>query len=36
MGRRPFTAEFTREAVKVAHEKQLISQLPLLPGEDLP
>src|SRR5271169_6478655 len=36
LGRKTLENEILREAVKVAHEKKLISQLPLLPGEDLP
>jgi transposase len=36
LGKKTMENEILREAVKVAHEKKLISQLPLLPGEDLP
>ena len=36
LGRKTLENEILREAVKVAHEKKLISQLPSLPGEDLP
>ena len=36
LGRKTMENEILREAVKVAHEKKLISRLPLLPGEDLP
>ena len=36
LGRKTLENEILREAVKVAHEKKLISRLPLLPGEDLP
>ena len=36
LGRKTMENEILREAVKVAHEKQLISRLPLLPGEDMP
>ena len=34
LGRKTLENEILREAVKVAHEKKLISRLPLLPGED--
>ena len=36
LGRKTLENEILREAVKLAHEKKLISRLPLLPGEDLP
>ena len=36
LGRKTLENEILREAVKVAHEKELISRLPSLPGEDLP
>jgi transposase len=36
LGKKTMENEILREAVKVAHEKKLISQLPLLPGEDMP
>ena len=36
LGRKTLENEILREAVKVAHEKKLISRLPLLPGEDTP
>ena len=36
LGRKTMENEILREAVKVAHEKKLISRLPLLPGEDMP
>ena len=36
LGRKTMENEILREAVKVAHEKKLISRLPLLPGEDIP
>ena len=36
LGRKTLENEILREAVKVAHEKKLISRLPLLPDEDLP
>lgn len=36
LGRKTMENEILREAVKVAHEKKLISQLPSLPDEDLP
>jgi transposase len=36
LGRKTLENEILREAVKVAHEKKLISRLPSLPGEDLP
>ena len=36
LGRKTLENEILREAIKVAHEKKLISRLPLLPGEDLP
>ena len=35
LGRKTLENEILREAVKVAHEKKLISRLPSLPGEDL-
>ena len=36
LGKKTLENEILREAVKLAHEKKLISQLPSLPGEDLP
>lgn len=36
LGRKTLENEILREAVKVAHEKKLISRLPLLPDEDTP
>src|SRR5450631_3166841 len=36
LGKKTLENEILREAVKVAHEKKLISRLPLLPDEDLP
>ena len=36
LGRKTLENEILREAVKVAHEKKLISRLPWLPGEDTP
>ncbi len=36
LGRKTLENEILREAIKVAHEKKLISRLPLLPDEDLP
>jgi transposase len=36
LGRKTLENEILREAVKVAHEKKLISRLPSLLGEDLP
>ena len=36
LGRKTLENEILREAVKLAHEKKLISRLPLLPDEDLP
>jgi transposase len=36
LGKKTLENEILREAVKVAHEKKLISQLPSLPDEDLP
>jgi transposase len=36
LGRKTLENEILREAVKVAHEKKLISRLPSLPGEDFP
>ncbi len=36
LGKKTLENEILREAVKVAHEKKLISRLPSLPGEDLP
>jgi transposase len=36
LGKKTMENEILREAVKVAHEKKLISQLPSLPDEDLP
>ena len=36
LGKKTLENEILREAVKVAHEKKLISRLPWLPGEDLP
>ena len=35
-GKKTLENEILREAVKVAHEKKLISRLPLLPDEDSP
>src|SRR5580698_11332854 len=36
LGKKTLENEILREAVKVAHEKKLISQLPSLPDGDLP
>ena len=36
LGKKTMENEILREAVKIAHEKQLISHLPLLPDEDTP
>jgi transposase len=36
LGKKTLENEILREAVKVAHEKKLISRLPLLPDEDTP
>ena len=36
LGKKTLENEILREAVKVAHEKNSISRLPLLPGEDIP
>ena len=36
LGRKTLENEILREAIKVAHEKKLISRLPLLPDEDSP
>ena len=36
LGKKTMENEILREAVKIAHEKKLISRLPLLPDEDLP
>ena len=36
LGKKTMENEILREAVKVAHEKKLISQLPLLPDGDMP
>ena len=36
LGKKTLENEILREAVKVAHEKKLISRLPLLRDEDLP
>jgi len=36
LGRKTLENDILREAVKVAHEKKLISRLPSLPGEDFP
>ena len=36
LGKKTLENEILREAVKAAHEKKLISRLPLLPDEDLP
>jgi len=36
LGKKTLENEILREAVKVAHEKKLISRLPSLPDEDLP
>jgi transposase len=36
LGKKTLENEILREAIKAAHEKKLISRLPLLPGEDLP
>jgi transposase len=36
LGKKTLENEILREAVKVAHEKKLISHLPLLPDGDLP
>lgn len=35
LGKKTLENEILREAVKIAHEKKLISRLPLLPDEDL-
>ena len=34
LGRKTLENEILKEAVEIAHEKKLISRLPLLPGED--
>jgi len=36
LGKKTLENEILREAVKVAHEKKLISRLPSLPDEDMP
>ena len=36
LGKKTLENEILREAVKIAHEKKLISRLPLLPDEDTP
>jgi transposase len=36
LGKKTVENEILREAVKLAHEKKLISRLPLLPDEDTP
>ena len=36
LGKKTLENEILKEAVKVAHEKELISQLPSLPDEDMP
>jgi transposase len=36
LGKKTLENEILREAVKLAHEKKLISRLPSLPDEDLP
>jgi len=36
LGKKTLENEILREAVKIAHEKKLISRLPLLPEEDTP
>jgi len=36
LGKKTLENEILREAVKIAHEKKLISQLPSLPDEDMP
>jgi len=36
LGKKTMENEILREAVKIAHEKKLISRLPLLPEEDSP
>ena len=36
LGKKTLENEILTEAVRLAHEKKLISRLPLLPGEDLP
>jgi transposase len=36
LGKKTMENEILREAVKIAHEKKLISRLPLLPDEDTP
>ena len=36
LGKKTLENEILREAVKIAHEKQLISHLPSLPEEDMP
>ena len=36
LGKKTMENEILREAIKIAHEKKLISQLPSLPGEDIP
>lgn len=34
LGRKTLENEILKEAIEIAHEKKLISRLPLLPGED--
>jgi transposase len=36
LGKKTMENEILRDAVKVAHEKKLISQLPSLPPDDTP
>jgi len=36
LGKKTLENEILREAVKIAHEKKLISRLPSLPDEDTP
>jgi transposase len=36
LGKKTLENEILREAVKLAHEKKLISRLPSLPDEDIP
>lgn len=36
LGKKTMENEILRDAVKLAHEKKLISRMPLLPKEDIP
>jgi transposase len=36
LGKKTLENEILKEAVKLAHEKKLISRMPLLPKEDMP